>query len=131
MNAIHKTERTVQITIQASNFPMTQVVRDHIKRRLDFALSTRREYIERILVRLSDVNGPRGGNDKCCRLQVTLPRLADVVVEDIEANLYVAIDRAADRASRTVARRLTRQRNKQRARLSLKHTVSSGVFKTD
>lgn len=102
----------MQIEIQARNFPLTQAMRGHVERRLGYALSTRYEHIERILVRLSDINGPRGGNDKCCHIQVILPQLADVVVEDTESNLYAAIDRAADRVSRTVARRLTRQRDK-------------------
>ena len=102
----------MQIEIQAINFPLTQAIRNHVERRLDFALSTRHEHIQRILVRLSDINGPRGGHDKCCQIQVVLPQLADVIVEDTESNLYTAIDRAADRASRTVARRLARQRDK-------------------
>ncbi|WP_455222861.1 HPF/RaiA family ribosome-associated protein [Kaarinaea lacus] len=102
----------MQIEIQARNFPLTQAMRDHVERRLGFALSTRHEHIQRILVRLSDINGPRGGHDKCCHIQVVLPQLADVIVEDTESNLYAAIDRAADRASRTVARKLARQRDK-------------------
>ena len=102
----------MQIEIQARNFPLTQAIRSHVERRLDFALSTRHEHIQRIVVRLSDINGPRGGHDKCCRIHVVLPQLADVIVEDTESNLYTAIDRAADRASRTVARRLARRRDK-------------------
>lgn len=101
----------MQIEIQARHFPLTHALRHHVKRRLDFALSTRYDHIQRIQVRLSDINGPRGGNDKCCHIQVVLPRLADVVIEDTESNLYVAIDRAAERASRTVARRLGRKRD--------------------
>jgi ribosomal subunit interface protein len=102
----------MQIEIQARNFPLTQAMRGHVERRLGFALSSRYEHIGRIMVRLSDINGPRGGHDKCCHIQVMLPQLADVIVEDTESNLYAAIDRAADRASRTVARRLARQRDK-------------------
>lgn len=102
----------MQIEIQARNFSLTQALRNHVERRLDFALSIHHEHIQRIAVRLSDINGPRGGNDKCCQIQVVLPQLTDVIVEDTESNLYTAIDRAADRASRTVARRLARQRDK-------------------
>jgi len=65
-------------------------------------------------MRLSDINGPRGGLDKCCHLQVKLDRLQDVVIEDIEADLYIAIDRAANRAGRTVRRRLDRRRDRAR-----------------
>jgi ribosomal subunit interface protein len=111
-----KLENTMQIEIQARNFSLTEALRGHIQRRLGFALSTRYEHIKRILVRLSDINGPRGGNDKCCLIQVVLPGQTDVVIEDTESNLYVAIDRAADRVSRTVTRRLGRVRDKGRSR---------------
>ena len=59
-------------------------------------------------MRLSDINGPRGGEDKRCQLQVSLAGLPDVVVEDTEADLYFAIDRAADRVGRSVMRKLDR-----------------------
>ncbi len=107
-------ESKMQINIQARNFTLTNAISGHVKRRLGFALSSRDEYIQRIKVLLSDINGPRGGADKRCHIQVVLPQLADVVIEDTEVDLYVAIDRAVDRASRTVDRKLTRQRDKQR-----------------
>jgi len=100
----------MQINIQARNFPLTDALHSHINRCLGFALSARGENIQRVLVRLSDINGPRGGVDKCCHIQVVLTRLSDVVIEDTEANLYDAIYRAANRAGRAVRRRLMRQR---------------------
>jgi ribosome-associated translation inhibitor RaiA len=60
-------------------------------------------------MRLSDINGPRGGADKRCHVRVVLDGLHDVVIEDIEADLYVAIDRATDRAGRTLVRKIDRQ----------------------
>jgi len=105
----------MQINIQARNFSLTNALRSHVERRLDFALSTRDDHIQRVMVRLSDVNGPRGGQDKCCHIQVVIPNLTDVVIEDTEADIYAAIDRAADRAGRTVGRRLTRQRDNSRS----------------
>ena len=105
----------MQIDIQARNFSLTNALRGHIERRLGFALSTRDEYIQRVVVRLSDINGPRGGKDKCCHIQVVLPQLTDVVIEDTEVDMYAAIDRATDRAGRTVGRRLARQRDNSRS----------------
>ena len=101
----------MQIDIQARDFSLTKALRGHIKRRLYFSLSTRANHIQRVMVRLSDTNGPRGGEDKRCQIQVRMPHLPDVVIEDTEANLYTAIDRAADRAGRTVGRRLSRRRH--------------------
>jgi len=57
---------------------------------------------------LSDINGPRGGVDKRCQLRIVLAGMPDVVIQDTEANLYVAIDRASNRAGRTLVRKLDR-----------------------
>ena len=91
----------MQIDIQARNFSLTDALRSHAERRLRFALTCCDDHIQRVVMRLSDINGPRGGADKRCHLQVVLAGLPDVVVEDTEADLYVAIDRATDRAGRT------------------------------
>ncbi len=98
------------IDIQARDFQLTDALSHYIRRRLDFALSPRYEQIQQIQVRLSDVNGPRGGKDKCCQLHIVLPRLQDVVVDDTEVDMYVAINRAIDRAGRSVTRRLSKRR---------------------
>jgi ribosomal subunit interface protein len=104
----------MQIDIQARNFPLTDALRSHIKRRLGFALSTIDFHIHRVRVWLSDIKGPRGGADKRCQIQVALNHLPDVVIKDTETDLYIAIDRAADRAGRTTKLRLSQQRTKSR-----------------
>ena len=101
----------MQIDIQARNFSLTDALRSHAERRLRFALTCCDDHIQRVVIRLSDFNGPRGGKDKRCHLQVVLAGLPDVVIEDIEADLYVAIDRAVDRAGRTVVRKIDRQQS--------------------
>ena len=100
----------MRIDIHTNGFELTDGLREHTVRRLQFALSWASYDVRKVIVRLSDINGPRGGNDKRCSIQIPLPRTADIVIEDTEADLYVAIDRAVDRAERSVARRLERQR---------------------
>jgi len=101
----------MQIEIQAVEFDLTDALREHVQRRLHFALSRFEGRVARVIVRLSDLNGPRGGADKNCRLQIRVHGLPDVIIEDVEADLYVAINRAADRAARTVERQLRRARS--------------------
>jgi len=101
-----KLEINMQIEIQARNFFLTQAIQNHVERRLDFALSTRHEHIQRILVRLSDINGPRGGVDKRCLIEVRIDGLSSIVIQDVQNDLYIAIDRVAGRAARSVLRRL-------------------------
>ncbi|MDI6745836.1 MAG: HPF/RaiA family ribosome-associated protein [Rhodocyclaceae bacterium] len=100
----------MHIEIQTNGFDLTEGLREHTERRLRFALSWASHDVRKIAVRLFDINGPRGGNDKRCRIQIPLPGTPDVMIEDTEPDLYIAIDRAADRAERAVARRLERQR---------------------
>ena len=101
----------MQIDIQARDFSLSDALRGHAQRRLRSALTCCDEHIQRVAMRLSDINGPRGGEDKRCHLQVVLAGLPDVVIEDTEADLYVAIDRATDRAGRTVVRKIDRRQS--------------------
>jgi len=105
----------MQIDIQARQFPLTDALRSHAEWQLRFALTYFDNHIKRVVMRLFDINGPSDGTEKRCHLQVVLAGLPDVVIEDTEADLYVAIDRATDRAGRTVERRLARQRDRVRS----------------
>ncbi len=102
----------MQIDIQARHFSLTNALRNHAEHRLRLALTCCNNHIQKIVMRLSDINGPRGGADKHCHLQVVLAGLPDVVIEDTETNLYVAINRATDRAGRTLVRKIRRQKTR-------------------
>jgi ribosome-associated translation inhibitor RaiA len=97
------------IDIQTHGFALTDSLRDYTGRRLRFALARVAEQVRRIKVDLSDINGPRGGIDKRCRIRAAFRGLEAVLVEDTEADLYLAIDRAAGRLGRTTVRRAGRR----------------------
>lgn len=101
----------MRIAIQVRNSDLADELREHMEHRLAFALSQFPEHIRSVVVVLSDVNGPKGGIDKRCSLRVRLNGRSDIVIEEIEANFHVAVDRAADRAKRTLGRRLRRLRD--------------------
>lgn len=100
----------MQLDIRAHGFALTAALREYAERRLHFALDWARNDVSTVILRFTDINGPRGGNDKRCQLRIPMPRMRAVVIEDTAADLYVAIDRAIDRAGRTLERRLSRQR---------------------
>ncbi len=104
----------MQIDIQSRGFSLTDALLNYARRRLLFSMSYGNNYIHRIAVRLSDINGPRGGADKCCQVQVALAGMPDVVIKDIAVDLYAAIDHAIDRARRTVVRKIDRQQTRRK-----------------
>jgi ribosome-associated translation inhibitor RaiA len=91
-------------------FQLTDSLREYVEYRLAFALSPFQDRIRGVVVILSDINGPKGGIDKRCQLQVRLRGLSDLVIDETEADFQVAVHRAADRAKRTLGRRLRRIR---------------------
>jgi ribosomal subunit interface protein len=123
MCSARKENNFMRIDIQARGFDLSEDLREHTERRLQFALNWANYDVRTVTVGLSDVNGPRGGNDKRCRIQVSLVGAQDVVIEDSESDLYFAIDRAADRTERTVTRRLGRLREQRHGRVSTEVTT--------
>jgi putative sigma-54 modulation protein len=100
----------MRIEIHARQFALTDALRDHIERRLQFAMSWSRQHLQKVSFHLGDINGPKGGADKSCRIQIPLVGGKQVVVEEVQTDLYVAIDRAIERAGRVLARHLERRR---------------------
>jgi ribosome-associated translation inhibitor RaiA len=99
----------MRIDVQGLGFPLTAALLNHTERRLRFALTRTSDRIMRVVVRLGDANGPRGGEDKFCRMQIYLQRAAPVLIEDAGVDLYAVIDRVAERAGRSVAKRIVRR----------------------
>jgi putative sigma-54 modulation protein len=85
-------------------------LKDLVVRRVRLALSRFTHAIRDIDVTLADVNGPRGGVDKLCRVRIIGPQLGLIVVEETAAEVPAALDGAVGRMSRTVARTLDRRR---------------------
>lgn len=101
----------MKIDIQARDFRLTEALKGHAQRRLRFALTSLDNYIQRVVIHLSDINGPRGGADKRCQIKILLDGMPPVVVKDTQVDLYAAIDRTADRARRTLVRKINRTKD--------------------
>jgi ribosome hibernation promoting factor len=102
----------MRVEIRGRHIEVTDEIRRHGERSLAFALARFGLRIESVRVYLLDVNGPRGGVDKCCRIDVRLRPTGSVFVEGAASGLRRALDRAAGRAGRTVGRTLRRERSR-------------------
>ena len=96
----------MQIDICPSNLLLLPEHSLRITRRVGFALSRLSARIRRVEVRLTDVNGPRGGDDKRCRVLLHLDGGGWMLVEDRGADLPGLIDRTIDRLRRVAHKRI-------------------------
>jgi putative sigma-54 modulation protein len=62
-----------------------------------------------VRVSFADVNGPKGGLDARCAIDVTIPRTAPLHVEETAARDVTAFDLSAAAISRQIARQLERR----------------------
>lgn len=97
------------IEVSHRNVALDEKQREWVERRLQFALGRFAARVRRVSVVFSDINGPRGGVDKRCRLRVLLIPDGEVVLEDIDSSVETVIAMISERAARSVARRLERQ----------------------
>ena len=86
--------------------------RVYIRRRLGEMLGKYATSIERVTVRLRDVNGPRGGVDLMCRIKVVLSDLPSLVVEHQAASFRPAFTKALAGMEQAVRRTVQRRRTR-------------------
>lgn len=86
--------------------------RDYISRKLGMKFGKFASTIERITVRVSDANGPKGGRDQICQIKVVLSGLPSIVIEERDSRFQRAVDRAINTASLAVRRGVQRRRLK-------------------
>lgn len=98
----------MRIEVRGAGFRVTEALRAHLARRLGSAVARRADGVRRLVVRMRDENGPRGGLDKRCRIEFELKRGPRQVVEAVAGDFYAAIDAASRRLGRAVDRTLDR-----------------------
>ena len=100
----------MQINIKGRQVKLQQETIKQMERRLLFSLSRFGHDINRVNVRLTDINGPKGGYDKECLIVVKLRKSGEVVVQGNGTDCSSALNHCADRISRAVDRELVRRR---------------------
>ena len=113
--AINHWRPTMHILFK-SRAPLAAELPDLARTRVLFVLRRFSVRIPHATVQLSDVNGPRGGVDKRCQVELQTGRGAPVVINAVAEQWRTALDNALSRASRLLARRFERAAGSRRAR---------------
>ena len=87
-----------------SRHPQATDLRDLTERRVRFVLRRLGWLVPRAEVQMSDVNGPRGGIDKRCQVELRTDGAGSVVVASVASDWRTALDNALARAARFLIR---------------------------
>ena len=100
----------MKIDIQSKGVKLTDSVLSYLDEQIFYRLSNRFDQIKKLSINLS-----KGANAKRCKIRISFPRLKDIVVEEKQANINVAIFRGMEKATTRLCQRLNRfERNKKR-----------------
>jgi putative sigma-54 modulation protein len=96
----------MKIHVRSLAVPLTDDLAALIERRVRYGLTRFAASVQDVHVTLDDVNGPRGGLDKVCRIRVHTGRRRRCIVDQRASSIEAAVSSAAARAARAVAREL-------------------------
>lgn len=100
----------MQLLISTGGLRLTPEERQYVERRVGFALGRFGDRIGRVRLRLTDLNGPKGGIDKCCVITIRIIAAQEIRAEASAPLPLEAVDCASERASRAVKRALAKLR---------------------
>lgn len=98
----------MNVEIVGTNLGTSAALIEHTRRTVRSALERFGQRIKRVIVRLSDRNGHRGGPDKRCRLDLVMHKLGSVHVEAVGFDVYAVVDEATGKLRNVANRRLER-----------------------
>lgn len=101
----------MMVEVRSTNVPMSEALEGHVWKKIELASRRFADRIQKVVVRLADLNGPRGGEDKRCSISARLWTSAPtIVVEATDADAYVAVSQATARLHEKVARVIARRK---------------------
>lgn len=117
------------IQIRHVGLELTPEFRESFAARLQQSLHCLGRRLQKVNAFITDLNGPKGGVDKHCRVVVHLKRQPSLVIEECDSELSSLIDRLIDRLGQTASRlrnRASSQKLRRADRESALKPVSEG-----
>ena len=105
----------MQVAVKSSQLELDKQLKHDIASRTGGVFWRLREKIRAITVSFYDVNGPKGGVDKLCKLKVSLFGLPPLLVISKQESLHKALASALDKAKSNLTRRLKKMRSQKRS----------------
>jgi len=110
-NATARPRALPQLALEIAGLPIAPSLRSRITRRIRRAIVGVQTSPIYVHVAFSDINGPKGGPDVRCAIDVRIPRTASVHAEALAERDLTAFDLSAAVITRRIARRLMRRQD--------------------
>jgi putative sigma-54 modulation protein len=101
----------MKLMIRTRQLVLTPEMHIQIRRTIGLAFARISPWIRAVDVTLTDINGPKGGADKQCRLRIRGHGTMMIVVEHVGADTLATVSAAAERAEQAVLRKVARRRS--------------------
>ena len=101
-------EQPIEFVIRAGRPDTIETLREYASHRLSLALRRFENRIRRVIVRISDLNGPRRGVDSKCSITVDLVDGRRIFVDATTAWPYASVTHAASRLNEALRREIDR-----------------------
>lgn len=101
----------MKVEIRFRGLESSVALAEHTARQVQFHLGQFADQITSVLVRIADINGPKGGLDKRCQVTVRGPRVGSTTLNDLSGDPYSATNSAIERVGQTMGRRLEQLRS--------------------
>lgn len=88
--------------------------RDYVERQWRQAVERFEAWIRTVSIYVTDINGPRGGINKRCRIVVHTQAGAPIVIQETQEQISTAISRAIKRAAHTLKRKAAKKQDRKR-----------------
>jgi ribosome-associated translation inhibitor RaiA len=104
----------MKVHARSVNLRLDTRTRAEVEQRVHAVIGRLARHVRRVEVRVTDRNGPRGGKDIACALEVRLRPRGKIFVEETDFDLATSVNRAAETAATTVVRTLEKARDTRR-----------------
>jgi ribosome-associated translation inhibitor RaiA len=107
----------MKLLLKARKIKLDASTKDYVKHRVSFAFARSRDLIKTLTITIADVNGPKGGNDKQCKVLIRTSEHSDIIITETQSNLKESIDRALTRSSHNFLQRVKRKQHLFKSRI--------------
>lgn len=108
-----------RLSVRTRGLALTEQLHRVVRGCVSAATGRFQDQVRQLFVWIEDTNGPKGGNDMRCRMEVTLKRGGRFMATAAASNQYAAVGDAANRLRVRLVRSLAKRRRRRHVKAPL------------